>query len=200
MRYNFALVAVPVLAAGTLLVPAAHAADPPADPPAADLQLVYESPEITADNSGATWHWTLSNQGSGGAETVIATQKVSAGQKVVGVSKPCTDKGDEVVCQYGSIGPGEKRVGWIKTTVAAGTARLRVNAQVTWRERQLTPPSTDAGAGAPGEPGEGAFSTETTADMPKPAGDTGAPKVPGKDGLQRLPLNGVAGSTSQQPH
>jgi hypothetical protein len=196
MKDSFALIAVPVLVATTLLVPAAHAADAPT----ADLELVYEQPEITTDNSGATWHWTLSNQGPGGAETVIATHKVSAGQTVVGVSKPCTDKGSEVVCRYDSIPPGEKRVGWIKTSVAAGTVALRVNAQVTWREKQLMPPSTDATAGAPGGPGEGAFSTETTVDMPKPAGDTGAPKVPGKDGLQRLPRIGVAGSASQQPH
>ena len=129
MRGSIALLAFPVLA----VAPSAHADGPP---PAADLRMVYERPEIAKDNSGVTWHWVLTNSGAAGAETVIATHRVSADQKIVGISQPCAGQGNDVVCQFGSIKPGEKHSGWIRTKVARPGGTLRVNAQVTWRESQ----------------------------------------------------------------
>lgn len=131
------------------LAPAAQAAGPP--PPAADLRMVYGHPEIAKDDSGVTWHWVLTNGGAGGAETVVATHRVSDGQQVVGISQPCAGQGNDVVCRFDAIKPGEKRTGWIRTKIAQPGASLRVNAEVTWHEgRQPAPgPVVDAGA-APG--------------------------------------------------
>jgi hypothetical protein len=134
MRSHIALLAVPALAAAG----AVQAAGTPAyaaPRPAADLRIEYGHPQIAGDDSGVTWHWVLTNKGVGGAETIVATHRVSAGQRVVGVSQPCTaGQAGDVVCRFDSIKPGESRSGWIKTAVAATGGTLRVNAQVTWRE------------------------------------------------------------------
>lgn len=168
MKGSIALVAVPVLAVTSMAVAPAYAAGPP---PSADLRMVYEHPEIAKDNSGVTWHWVLTNSGAAGAETVVATHRVSDDQKIVGVSQPCTGMGSNVVCQFGSIKPGEKRTGWIKTSVAKTGGMLRVNAQVTWREH----PSILPGVGDPptvvaGDPSGteswGVFDTDATTKMP----------------------------------
>ena len=124
-----------------------------APPPAADVEMAYGHPEIAADHSGVMWRWELTNRGAAGAESVVATHHVSAGQKVVGVSPPCAAGGTgDVVCSFGSIGPGEKRTGWIRTAVAPTGGTMRVNAQVTWTENPgILPgieerPPVDAGA------------------------------------------------------
>lgn len=147
MRGIILLCSIPALAAGTLVVPAAHADGPPA----ADLRLVYQRPEVAKNSSGVTWHWKLTNKGTGGADTIIATQHVSAGQRVVAVSRGCKAKASDVVCQFDSLKPGEERAGWIKTQVPTGSGTLRVNAQVTWREQ----PALDAGAPEPLPPAPG---------------------------------------------
>lgn len=139
MRRVIALLAL------TCAVPAvrpAHAADEPA----ADLRLEYARPEVAGDGSGVTWHWTMTNAGTAGAETVVATHRVSAGQQVVGVSPPCAAVAADVVCRFDAIRPGEKRLGWIRTAVRAKGGTLRVNAQVIWRERVL--PEMSAGGSA----------------------------------------------------
>jgi hypothetical protein len=157
MRVVIALLASPALTAGAWIIPAAHAgpAAHAADPPVAEVRLAYQHPEITEGGAGVTWHWMLSNNGSGGAATVVATQRVSAGQKVVAVSKPCTMRTSDVVCRFASIRPGEQRTGWIKTIAPAGGGTLRVNAQVTWMEGGLKdlPPVDATGPSVPaGQP------------------------------------------------
>jgi hypothetical protein len=159
MRRGIALLAVPVL---TGAAPAARAAD---RPPAADLRMAYDQPELAADGAGITWHWTMTNAGTVPAETVIATHRVSAGQQVVQVSAPCTAHAVDVVCQFDTMRPGEKRLGWIRTMAGTG-GELRVHAQVTWRETPSVLPGvgetqdmdtgdswgltdTEAGAGSP---------------------------------------------------
>lgn len=144
MRGGIALLGLPVLG----LAPPAPAAGPP---PAADLRMVYEHPEIAKDNSGVTWHWVLTNGGAGGAEAVVATHRISDGQHVVEISAPCAAQGVDVVCRFDSMRPGEKRTGWIRTKIAKPAASLRVNAEVTWHEGQQAAPGpvVDAGA-APG--------------------------------------------------
>ena len=145
MRGSIALVAVPVLAVMSVAVPAAYAAGPPpsvaAPPPSADMRMSYENPLIAQDQSGVTWHWVLTNAGAAGADTVVATHRVSADQKIVGISQPCTGTGGDVVCRFDAIKPGEQRTGWIKTAVAKPGGMLRVNAQVTWRENPSILPS-----------------------------------------------------------
>jgi hypothetical protein len=160
MRGSIALLAFPVLA----VAPPAHAADGP--PPAADLRMVYEHPEIAKDNSGVTWHWVLTNSGAAGAQTVIATHRVSADQKIVGISQPCAGQGNDVVCQFGSIKPGEKHAGWIKTKVARPGGMLRVNAQVTWRENQSILPDIGDPSTVDASDGWGASGTDATTEMP----------------------------------
>jgi hypothetical protein len=173
MRGNIALLAVPVLAITWAVLPAgtpAQAADPP---PMADLRMVYEHPEVATDKSGVTWHWVLTNNGSVGAETVVATHRVSAGQKVLGVSQPCAGQGDDVVCRYGSLKPGEKRTGWIKTAAPAAGGMLRVNAQVTWRETQSILP----GSGDPSTVDAGSWETRSWG----ASGTDAATEMPGSD-------------------
>ncbi|GLY86380.1 hypothetical protein [Actinoallomurus iriomotensis] len=154
MRGHIALVAIPALAA-TGIVPPAYAAPSPA----ADLRMEYGHPQIATDNSGVTWHWVLTNKGTAGAETVVATHQVSADQKIVGVSQPCAaGQAGDIVCRFDSIKPGESRSGWIRTTVAAAGGTLRVNAQVTWHQTPGilpgigAPSPVDAGVAAPGGP------------------------------------------------
>jgi hypothetical protein len=165
MRGSIALVAFPVLA----VTPAASAAGPS---PAADLQMVYEHPEIAKDNSGVTWHWVLTNHGAKGAQTVVATHRVSAGQQIVGISAPCAGQGNDVVCRFDAIDPGEKRAGWITTKLGKAAGMLRVNAQVTWREAQsVSPgpgtPSTVDAAVPPGTRPPGVAGTGSAAQMPR---------------------------------
>jgi hypothetical protein len=169
MRGSIALAAFPALA----LTPAAHAAVPA---PVADLRMVYEHPQIAKDNSGVTWHWVLTNGGTAGADTVVATHTVSAGQKIVGISQPCAGQGSDVVCRFDALKPGEKRAGWIKTKVAKVDAMLRVNAQVTWREGRHVPPGTGdpstVNAAAPsGTESWGASGTDAATELP--ASDSG---------------------------
>ena len=166
MRGSIALLAFPVLA----VAPSAHADGPP---PAADLRMVYEHPEIAKDNSGVTWHWVLTNSGAAGAETVTATHRVSADQKIVGISQPCSGQGNDVVCRFGKIKPGERQAGWIRTKVARPGGMLRVNAQVTWHEDQnilpgVGDPSVVDATDSLGPSGPGA-----TTEMPRP--DSSAP-------------------------
>ena len=168
MKCSIALVAVPVLAVTSMAVTPAFAAAPP---PSADLRIVYENPEIAKDNSGVTWHWVLTNSGATGAETVVATHRVSADQKIVGVSQPCAGMANDVVCRFGSIRPGERLTGWIKTAVAKAGGMLRVNAQVTWREDPSIlpgigdPPTMDAGAPS-GTDSWGVYETDATTEIP----------------------------------
>jgi hypothetical protein len=159
MRGHIALIAVPALAA-TGAVPAAGMPAYAAPRPAADLRMEYGHPEIAKADSGVTWHWVLTNKGVGGADTVVATHRVSAGQKIVGVSQPCAaGQAGDIVCRFDSIKPGESRSGWIRTTVPATGGTLRVNAQVTWRETPSVPPGigdpspVDAGVAGPGAQG-----------------------------------------------
>jgi hypothetical protein len=161
MRGSIALLAFPVLA----VAPPAHAADGP--PPAADLRMVYEHPEIAKDNSGVTWHWVLTNSGAAGAQTVIATHRVSADQKIVGISQPCAGQGNDVVCQFGSIKPGGKQAGWIRTKVARPGGMLRVNAQVTWRESQNILPGIGDPSVVDATDSWGASGTDATTEIPR---------------------------------
>jgi hypothetical protein len=170
MKGSIALVAVPVLT--SVAVTPAYAAGPP---PSADLRMVYENPEIAKDNSGVTWHWVLTNAGTAGAETVVATHKVSADQKVVGVSQPCAGTGNDVVCRFGSIKPGERQTGWIKTAVAQAGGMLRVNAQVTWRENPsilpgIGDPSTVDAGNPSGMESWGVADTDASTEMPDQRG------------------------------
>jgi hypothetical protein len=135
------IIALFVLACTVPAVRPAHAADEPA---AADLRLVYEHPEIAGDGSGVTWHWTMTNAGTAGAETVVATHRISTGQQVVAVSPPCAVVATDVVCRFDAIKPGEKRLGWIKTAVRVKSGTLNVNAQVTWRENTLPDVNADS--------------------------------------------------------
>jgi hypothetical protein len=159
MRGSIALLAFPVLA----VAPSAHAAGPP---PSADLRMVYENPEIAKDNSGVTWHWVLTNGGVAGAQTVIATHQVSADQKIVGVSQPCAGRGNDVVCRFDSLKPGERQAGWIKTKVARAGGMLRVNAQVTWRENQSILPDLGDPSTVDASEAWGASGTDAMTEIP----------------------------------
>jgi hypothetical protein len=167
MRGKIALLAVAMAPA---LVPArAYAASPP---PAADLRMVYEHPQIATDNSGVTWHWVLTNRGAGDAETVVATHQISTDQKIVGISQPCTGQANDVVCRFDALRPGEKRTGWIKTAVAKAGGMLRVNAQVTWRENPgilpgIGDPSTVDASVPSGMEAWGASETDATTEIPR---------------------------------
>lgn len=150
MKGSIAFIAGPVLAAVAAPGAAVAGTRPYAPPqPSADLRMVYGSPELAADDSGVTWHWTLTNAGAAGAETVVATHKVSPDQKIIGVSQPCANTGGDVVCRFGELRPGERRTGWIRTSVAQPGGRLHVNAQVTWHEnvpaRPQGPATVEAG-------------------------------------------------------
>lgn len=128
----------------------------------ADLRLVYQSPQLATDGTGVTWHWTLSNAGTVGADAVIATQRVSAGQRIVAVSAPCTNRPGEVECRLGSLRPGERRTGWIRTAVPPAGGTLRVDGRVTWHEqpgRDLPP--IDAGVMPSGPRDAGLAGAET---------------------------------------
>jgi hypothetical protein len=165
MRGSIALLAFPVLA----VTPAAGAAGPS---PAADLRMIYEHPEIAKDNSGVTWHWVLTNHGAGGAQTVVATHRVSTGQQVIGISPPCAGQGSDVVCRFDAIKAGEKRAGWIRTKLGKVDGMLRVNAQVTWHEGQsvlpgVGDPSTVDAAPPPGSASWGFSDTGTATEMPR---------------------------------
>ncbi len=133
MRGTTTLLAVAALA-GALTAPAVARAD---EAPAADLRMVYGQPEIAGDQSGITWHWTLINNGPAGAASVVATHRVSNGQKIVAVSGPCQDTASDVVCRFGTLGRGERRTGWIRTSIPAGASGLRINAQMTWVEQRM---------------------------------------------------------------
>ncbi|MDN3357475.1 hypothetical protein [Actinomadura sp. DC4] len=143
MRGSIAQLAIPVLAIAPALLAVTPAAHADARPPAADLRMVYENPQITKDNSSITWHWMLTNRGAAGAETVIATHRVSAGQQVAGASRPCTAEGSNVVCRYDTIKPGETRLGWIKTKLGPVSGTMRVSAQVSWHEAPTALPGID---------------------------------------------------------
>lgn len=168
MRGSIALLAFPALA----VTPAASAAGPS---PAADLRMIYEHPQIAKDNSGVTWHWVLTNHGAAGAKTVVATHRVSAGQQVVGISQPCAGQGNDVVCRFDAIKPGEKQAGWIQTKLGKVDGMLRVNAQVTWREDQSVLPGIDApgpvdaaaAAGPSGTESWGSTDTGAATEMPR---------------------------------
>jgi hypothetical protein len=169
MRGSIALVAVPVLAVTSVAVPPSYAAGPP---PSADMRMTYENPQIAKDDSGVTWHWVLTNGGATEAEMVVATHRVSADQKIVGISQPCTGAGADVVCRFGAIKPGERRTGWIKTAVSRPAGMLRVNAQVSWREHpSILPgppdqPTLDAGAPS-GTESWGMSETDAATELPR---------------------------------
>lgn len=192
MKGSIAFVAGPVLAA--VAAPGAAVAGTrayvPPRPSAADLRMVYGSPELAADNGGVTWHWTLTNAGTAGAEAVVATHQVSADQKIVGVSQPCANTGGDVVCRFGEIKPGERRTGWIRTAVARPGGRLHVNAQVIWHEnvraRPEDPGVVDAGnpAGSlAGSPAGGSTEGPPPRDESWGVADTGVTTgMPGRSG------------------
>jgi Domain of unknown function DUF11 len=165
---RIALVGVPALAVTSVAVTPAYAASPP---PSADLRMTYGNPQIAQDNSGVTWHWVLTNNGAADADGVVATHRVSADQKIVGISQPCTGAANDVVCRFGAIKPGERQSGWIKTAVAKPGGTLRVNAQVTWRENpSVLPnlpdqPTLDAGAPS-GKESWGVSRTDAATDLP----------------------------------
>lgn len=193
MKGRIAPVCVPAAAVGTAVgaivgavvggmvsgTPPANAATEPS--PAADLRVVYENPEIAKDNSGVTWHWVLTNRGTAGAETIVATHHVSAGQRVVGASAPCAGNGsDVVVCRFASIRPGERRDGWIKTAVTPTSDTLRVNAQVTWREKPSVLPELGdpvEAADTSGTDSRGVSDTDVATGMPGQTVDPRSPNV-----------------------
>jgi hypothetical protein len=100
----------------------------------ADLRLVYDRPEAATGESGVIWRWTVVNEGSTRADDVVATQKITSGHKVLGLSKPCASDHETVVCRFDAVGAGEKRTGWIKTSGTIKGGPLRVDAKMTWRE------------------------------------------------------------------
>jgi hypothetical protein len=95
---------------------------------------VYDRPEAAVGESGVIWRWTVVNEGSSRADDVVATQKITSGHKVLGLSKPCASDHETVVCRFDAIGAGEKRTGWIKTSGSVKGGPLRVDAKMTWRE------------------------------------------------------------------
>lgn len=102
--------------------------------PGADVRLVYDRPEAATGESGVIWHWTVVNEGSTRADDVVATQKITSGHKILGLSKPCASDHETVVCRFDTIGAGEKRTGWIKTSGSVKGGPLHVDAKMTWRE------------------------------------------------------------------
>jgi hypothetical protein len=100
----------------------------------ADLRLVYDRPEAATGESGVIWRWTVVNEGATRADDVVATQKITSGHKVLGLSKPCASDHETVVCRFDAVGAGEKRTGWIKTSGSIKGGPLRVDAKMTWRE------------------------------------------------------------------
>ncbi|GAA4614537.1 hypothetical protein GCM10023195_63500 [Actinoallomurus liliacearum] len=115
----------------------------------ADLHLVFDRPEAAKD-SGVIWRWTVVNEGAGTADDVVATQQVTSGHKILGLSKPCASDHETVVCRYDTIGAGDKRAGWIKTSGSLKGGPLRVDAKMTWRDRRT---GSDAGAEGNHHPG-----------------------------------------------
>ena len=164
MKGSIALAAVPALAVLAVLTASvapggggtAYAEEPV---PSADLRMVYGSPEVAVGDRGVTWHWTLTNAGRASAQAVVATHKISPSQKILGVSQPCAGAGGDVVCRFAELKPGERRAGWIRTSVVTPGGSLHVNAQVTWHENPSAgaPPAVDAGhalyAVDPADPG-----------------------------------------------
>ncbi|MCO5999871.1 hypothetical protein [Actinoallomurus rhizosphaericola] len=115
----------------------------------AELHLVFDRPEAAGD-SGVLWRWTLVNEGAGAADDVVATQKVTSGHKILGLSKPCAPDHETVVCRYDTIGAGDRRAGWIKTSGSLKGGPLRVDAKMTWRDR---PTAADTGTEGNHHPG-----------------------------------------------
>ncbi|MCO5991077.1 hypothetical protein NE235_33705 [Actinoallomurus spadix] len=115
----------------------------------ADLHLVFDRP-AAAGKSGVLWRWTLVNEGAGAADEVIAAQTVTSGHKILGLSKPCASEHETAVCRYDTIGAGEKRTGWTRTTGSLAGGPLRVDAKMTWRDR---PTAADTGAQRNHHPG-----------------------------------------------
>ena len=144
--------------------------------------MTYGQPEISRDGSGVTWHWVLTNTGAAGAETVVATHRVSADQKIVGISRACAAGSGDIVCRFGLIKPGERRAGWIRTSVVKAGGTLRVSARVTWRES----PAARPGGGDPAATGAG--------DAAAPPGTppvTGSWGVSGTDAATDVPAQNV---------
>lgn len=139
-----AVLATGLVASGLAAPAAARAA---AGTGYAGLRLTYDNPEVAADRSGVTWHWTLANDGTGAADTVVATHRLSAAQRVVAVSAPCAGEEAGVVCRFDALQPGQSIAGWIRTEVPTKSGDLRVDAQVTWKEKNPppTPPSIPQG-------------------------------------------------------
>jgi hypothetical protein len=87
----------------------------------------------------------VANDGSSAAEDVVATQKITSGHKILGLSKPCGSDHETVVCRYETLGAGDKRTGWIKTSGNLKGGPLRVDAKMTWHRRPAQAAAPDAG-------------------------------------------------------
>ncbi|GAA4631935.1 hypothetical protein GCM10023196_063280 [Actinoallomurus vinaceus] len=108
--------------------------------------MVFGRPEPAPDGSGVIWRWTVVNEGSRPADDVVATQKVTSGHKILGTSKPCTADHETVVCRYETMGAGDKRTGWLKTSGSLTGGPLRLDARMTWREQRGEEAASHAGA------------------------------------------------------
>ncbi|WP_433174583.1 hypothetical protein [Actinoallomurus sp. CA-150999] len=112
----------------------------------ASPRLVYDKPEEATGGSGVIWRWTVVNGGSRSADDVVATQKITSGHKVLGQSKPCASEHETIVCRYETMGAGDKRTGWLKTSGNLKGGPLRLDARMTWRERPGEEAASHAGA------------------------------------------------------
>ena len=118
------------LAAGALAVAPAHAASARS----AAITFAYDQPRFTGTT--AVWSWNLSNGGPDNADDVTITHTLSAGQRIIAVSAPCTSAGGTATCRLGRVRPGERGSGTITASVAPGP--VRADGQLNWFESRVT--------------------------------------------------------------
>jgi hypothetical protein len=192
----------PVFLASAAAADQRPVSEPPAPPPAADLKLAYDAPQVTADGEHLIWRWTLTDEGPRAAGGVVLVHRLTPTLKISRLAKECRAIASGISCSYGTIEAGQRRVGSLKAELshdAPGT--VEINGRVTYQQGTAGPvgsatdaaPAKPPSAGTPAGPG-GAAPTQPKAQ----AGDQ-APAHPGQVPAQADQAPEQADQAPEQP-
>jgi hypothetical protein len=122
-----------------------------APPKGSRVEFSYSAPR--ADGDRTRWRWTIRNNGDRPADQVVLTHELTPKIKVASISAPCLIvQGGAIECDYGTLRPGERRVGTLIAAVPPNLqGRVQIKGYATWR--QAPGPTTPATAQAHSQPG-----------------------------------------------
>src|SRR5262249_5219970 len=98
-----------------------------------DIQLAYDPPQLSADGSHLSWHWTLPNMGTDAAAHVTPVQRLNA-PPPGGTATPPGEIAPKVIrCRWESVPAGGMQEGSIDSPLPTGGGGLvRLSGRITW--------------------------------------------------------------------